>query len=176
MNTKNIILPYSRNPRYWQFNGQPVVLLGGSIEDNLFQIPDLAAHFFQMHNCGGNYVRFNRPPSGLGLSSLAQANLRSARLLLAELDIFNCQPDSRHELFAHRSEDGAHLTSQGNQHHAIYFTRQGGAALTLTGSWRVRWLNISQSAWLPEIECTGEGSLILETPGEGHWVALVNKS
>ena len=30
---------YKENPRYWQYKGRPVLLLGGSVEDNLFQIP-----------------------------------------------------------------------------------------------------------------------------------------
>jgi len=28
------IRPYEKNPRYWQYKGQPVLLLGGSKEDN----------------------------------------------------------------------------------------------------------------------------------------------
>ncbi|MCA9442678.1 MAG: hypothetical protein KC964_17880, partial [Candidatus Omnitrophica bacterium] len=32
---------YPENPRYWEYEGAPVVLIGGSVEDNLFQIPDL---------------------------------------------------------------------------------------------------------------------------------------
>lgn len=35
------IQPWPENPRYWQYKGQPVLLLGGSKDDNLFQIPDL---------------------------------------------------------------------------------------------------------------------------------------
>jgi len=35
---------YPLNRRYWSYRSRPVVLLGGSVEDNLFQIPDLAEH------------------------------------------------------------------------------------------------------------------------------------
>ncbi|MFH1568971.1 MAG: hypothetical protein ABIL09_13325 [Gemmatimonadota bacterium] len=51
------IEPYPPNPRYWQHRGEPVVLLGGSVKDNLFQIPDLAAHLDLLASVGGNYVR-----------------------------------------------------------------------------------------------------------------------
>lgn len=51
------IQPYTSNPRYWQYKGQPVLLLGGSLEDNLFQIPDLEAHLDLLQSVGGNYVR-----------------------------------------------------------------------------------------------------------------------
>ncbi len=45
------------NPRYWQYGGEPVLLLGGSVEDNLFQVPDLAEHLDTLSAAGGNYVR-----------------------------------------------------------------------------------------------------------------------
>ena len=51
------IQPYAKNPFYWQYKGKPVLLLGGSVEDNLFQIPDLEAHLDLLASVGGNYVR-----------------------------------------------------------------------------------------------------------------------
>ncbi|MBN2308712.1 MAG: hypothetical protein JXR94_07050 [Candidatus Hydrogenedentes bacterium] len=45
------------HPYYWAYGGQPVLLLGGSVEDNLFQIPDLEAHLDLLKSVGGNYVR-----------------------------------------------------------------------------------------------------------------------
>ncbi len=44
-------------PMHWHYRGRPVLLLGGSVEDNLFQIPDLADHLDLLADCGGNYVR-----------------------------------------------------------------------------------------------------------------------
>jgi hypothetical protein len=57
MNDQDRIQPYSRNPFYWQYMGKPVLLLGGSVEDNLFQIPDLETHLDLLKSVGGNYVR-----------------------------------------------------------------------------------------------------------------------
>jgi hypothetical protein len=51
------IQPFTHNPFYWQHNGLPIVLLGGSVEDNLFQITDAEAHLDLLHSLGGNYVR-----------------------------------------------------------------------------------------------------------------------
>ncbi len=51
------IQPYADNPRYWQMDGGPVMLLGGSKEDNLFQIEDLEGHLDELVAAGGNYVR-----------------------------------------------------------------------------------------------------------------------
>jgi hypothetical protein len=56
-NASHRIQPYAANPAYWQYRGHPVVLFGGSSEDNLFQIPDLERHLNQLAAVGGNYVR-----------------------------------------------------------------------------------------------------------------------
>ena len=36
--------PYKVNPWYWEYKGNPVMLLGGSKDDSLFQILDLEKH------------------------------------------------------------------------------------------------------------------------------------
>ncbi len=51
------IRPWPTNPRYWELDGQPVLLVGGSKEDNLFQIDGLEPHLDLLHRVGGNYVR-----------------------------------------------------------------------------------------------------------------------
>jgi len=53
----NRIRPWSENPRYWQYKGKPVLLLGGSKDDSLFQIPDLKEHLDEMAAVGANYIR-----------------------------------------------------------------------------------------------------------------------
>jgi len=44
-------------PSYWEYNGEPVLLLGGSDEDNLFQLSGLEAQLDLLAASGGNYVR-----------------------------------------------------------------------------------------------------------------------
>ncbi|MBN1674349.1 MAG: hypothetical protein JXR37_25100 [Kiritimatiellae bacterium] len=51
------IQPYSKNRFYWQYKQKPVLLLGGSKTDNLFQIPDLVEHLDEMVEVGANYIR-----------------------------------------------------------------------------------------------------------------------
>lgn len=53
----NRIRIYKDNPRYWQYKGNRVLLLGGSVEDNLFQIPNIKEHLDLLESVGGNYVR-----------------------------------------------------------------------------------------------------------------------
>jgi hypothetical protein len=47
----------SAHPQYWSCGGETILLLGGSKEDNLFQIPDLEEHLDLLTASGGNYVR-----------------------------------------------------------------------------------------------------------------------
>ena len=54
----NRIQPYPKNPFYWQYKGRPVLLLGGTWQDNLFNHPTgLERHLDLLKSVGGNYVR-----------------------------------------------------------------------------------------------------------------------
>jgi len=55
----NRIQPYENNVFYWQYYGQPIVLLGGSDDDNLFQWTGstLTDHLDLLVSVGGNYLR-----------------------------------------------------------------------------------------------------------------------
>jgi len=50
---------YKENPRYWQYKGKPLLLLGGSDDDNLFQWTGtrLIEQLNLLKSVGGNYVR-----------------------------------------------------------------------------------------------------------------------
>ncbi|MHC4445350.1 MAG: hypothetical protein ACYTF1_12680 [Planctomycetota bacterium] len=49
---------YEGNKYYWQYQGKPVLLLGGSDEDNLFNDPELMTRDLNnLQQCGGNYIR-----------------------------------------------------------------------------------------------------------------------
>jgi hypothetical protein len=69
------IRPWPRNPWYWELAGQPVLLLGASKDDNLFQLPDLDAHLDQMAAVGANYIRntmSDRPDGGFEVYPFAR--------------------------------------------------------------------------------------------------------
>jgi len=56
------IRPYYENSFYWEYNNKPILLLGGSQEDNLFNHPDLNPDGLEGHldiliENGGNYLR-----------------------------------------------------------------------------------------------------------------------
>ena len=56
------IRPYEGNTYFWQYKGEPVLLLGGSDQDNPFNHPNLSGHGLEAHldllaSVGGNYIR-----------------------------------------------------------------------------------------------------------------------
>jgi len=53
------IQPWTENNWYWQYKGKPIMLLGASSDDNLFQWPSdlLIPHLDSMELAGANYVR-----------------------------------------------------------------------------------------------------------------------
>ncbi len=63
------IQPFAKNPRYWQYKGEPILLIGGSDDDNVFQWleSDLVDHLDLLKAAGGNFVRntmSERSPDG----------------------------------------------------------------------------------------------------------------
>ncbi|MFC1718416.1 DUF6298 domain-containing protein [Candidatus Poribacteria bacterium] len=58
MSERERIQVYEKNPRYWQYKGEPILLISGSDEDNLFNNPALLAQNFDvLPEIGGNYIR-----------------------------------------------------------------------------------------------------------------------
>ncbi len=51
------IRPYEKNQSFWQYKGEPVMLIGGNKDDNTFQISDLKSYLDEMVSVGANYVR-----------------------------------------------------------------------------------------------------------------------
>ncbi len=51
------IHPSKSHPQYWSYNGKEILLLGGSDDDNLFQMEGLVEQLDLLQSLGGNYVR-----------------------------------------------------------------------------------------------------------------------
>lgn len=55
---EDAVRPYTNNAYYWQYKGEPILLLGGSWQDNLFNHPvGLERQLDLLLEKGGNYVR-----------------------------------------------------------------------------------------------------------------------
>ncbi|WNM56717.1 hypothetical protein [Candidatus Nitrospira allomarina] len=54
-----VLQPWNKNPWYWSDHGEPVLLLGGSDDDSLFQWPekDLLVQLDRLVAAGGNVIR-----------------------------------------------------------------------------------------------------------------------
>lgn len=50
---------YSKNPSYWQYNGKPILLLGATDDDNVYNWPieKMQRHLEKLVQSGGNYDR-----------------------------------------------------------------------------------------------------------------------
>ena len=123
-------------------------------------------------------VRFHRPDSGLGLNEIAQAHIRSMRLLTAELDIFTAAPHL--DLLTRRSRNEAYCTAEPGKAYAVFFPDGGDVRLDVSAAagrpLSLRWLAIRDSRWNgPPVPVEPEGSTLrLTTPAEeGYWAALV---
>lgn len=54
---QGVLKPYDKQPGYWQYKGEPILLLGASGDDNLFQMEDPVSHLDSMKAAGANYIR-----------------------------------------------------------------------------------------------------------------------
>jgi len=117
--------------------------------------------------------RFHRPPCGLGLGAVAQANIRSMRMLTEELNIFDCTPHN--DLLSDRAENGAYCTANPGTEYAVYFPAGGTVTLDLSaaeGELTARWLDIGASAWGKQ-EKLGPGQATLVAPADAPRVVLI---
>jgi hypothetical protein len=56
---ENRIKPYKNNPAYWQYKGQPVMLLGANATDSPYLLPDQETYYDELSDLGGNFTRYN---------------------------------------------------------------------------------------------------------------------
>ena len=74
------------NPFYWARRGKPVLLLGGSDEDNLFNHPNLWDNLDTLKTCGGNYLRCT-------MSSRDQGNVQPYSKTGEQYDLDRVNPE-----------------------------------------------------------------------------------
>mgnify|MGYP006279875887 CR=1 FL=1 len=127
---------------------------------------------------GAASCRFHRPPAGIGLNKRAQHHVKSMRMLVSRMRIFDCVPDAESTLLSSRSADEAYLTREQGRQYALYFPDGGSVKLDLSGAqgrFDLRWLDIENSRWQSRREVKGGGKVLLEAPGDGNWAALLLK-
>jgi hypothetical protein len=127
--------------------------------------------------------RFHRPPSGLGLSRIAQAHIKSMRMLTDEMELFLCEP--RNDLLENRSWNEAYCTANPGVEYGVFFPDGGNVLLDVSQTFgkplSLRWLDIRECRWTTELAETDRTALMedksrlrLITPTEeGYWAALI---
>jgi hypothetical protein len=124
--------------------------------------------------------RFHRPPSGLGLGTVAQANLRSARMLQQHFDVLHAVPDSDMALLRDRTDNEAYVTRVPQRQFAVYFPDGGDVRLDVsdverTESLTVIALDIGASRWLEPASVPVDDGLLQLTSPPGPHVVLVTQ-
>ncbi len=126
---------------------------------------------------GAASVRLHRPNSGLGLGTVAQTNILSARMATEAIDIFSTAPDN--SLLSNRSNDEAYaLAADSGQEYAVYFTGDADGSVVLDvatapSNWSLRWLDVNSSTWGNTTSLGDLETVALQRPGSGQWVAIV---
>ena len=119
-------------------------------------------------------ARFHRPDSGQGLGEKAQANLKSMRLVLDEMDVFACEPHN--DLLGDREENEAYCLANPGTEYAVYFPDGGKVTLNINPidePVTTRWLNVMKSTWVNVKSAQMDGTVVLECPTQDYWVVLV---
>jgi hypothetical protein len=90
------------------------------------------------------------------------------------MNLFVCEP--RNNLLSEREDNEAFCLAELRRQYAVYFPDGGAVQLDVSaasGSLQIRWLDINRSTWQPPRTVPEGGTLKLEAPGQGHWVAVV---
>lgn len=137
---------------------------------------DGVERFWRSAFLGAASVRFHRPPSGNGLNPVAQASIKSLRMLFHELPFYRSQP--LEELLSDREENEAFAFGIKGEALAVYFPDGGNISLDASdfgAKVEVRWLSVEASSWgkVQKITLSGDKKMPLTPPGKGHWVCLL---
>ncbi len=138
------IQPYPPNSFYWQYHGKPILLLGGTDDDNLFQWTGakLIEQLDLLTSVGGNYVRNT-------MSSRDEANLWP------------------YEAYCLAEADKQYAVYFPNKGSVILDTARASTPLS------VRWYNVDRGQWRPEETAQANGSAELTTPEPGQWAVVI---
>jgi hypothetical protein len=129
-------------------------------------------------------ARFHRPGRqpgyyGAGLNELAQTQIRSARMLAQNFDLFRATPDPENRLLLDREANEAYLSFIPGEQYAVYFPNGGAVRLDLNethGRFTLKWLDISNSRWTEEKSLQGGHPVEIKAPASAQWLALITSS
>jgi hypothetical protein len=124
---------------------------------------------------GSASARFHRPGSGNGLNERAKACISAARLTEGVIKFWDIEPHM--ELLSDCLPNEAYLAAKPGEQYLLYFTYGGSVGLDLAdikGSFRIKWVSITEGRWLDKEEVIEGGTVAKVTaPHKGGWVAVI---
>ena len=172
---KNVVRPLLIDKIYGADSG---------VDMNMFnESPEGVDRFWRFIFAGYASVRFHRPTTGLGLSPLAQANIKAMNKFGADLKPWNCR--TRMDLISARSANEAYCMADEGRAYAVFFpgmftgTRQATLDLSgANGNFELHWIDLASGRLGPASSIKGGGAVSLRPPAAGKygWVAIVNIS
>lgn len=92
------------------------------------------------------------------------------------MNIFEAAPGNEH--LVDRELNSAWVLANPGYQYAVYFPYQSSVTLEIevSGNLTVEWLEIEENRWQSGNIVYKNGYLKLESPGSGHWIALINVS
>jgi hypothetical protein len=175
----NYIQTYGKNPRYWQYKNEPVLLLGGSKTDHIFLAEELKEHLDEIATVGANYVR-NTMSQREGVELKPHKRLSSGKFDLEQWNDDYWQRFADCLRWCHERDiieaDEAYLAALAGEKYLLYFTDGGSVTLDLTDHSRkfeLRWINVSTGDWGATTTVQGGSKVNVTAPGKSGWVATI---
>jgi len=123
---------------------------------------------------GAAGTRFHRPTSGQGLNIVAQRVIRGVRMVTDEMDFFNGNPLDH--IIIDKDPNEAYCRGIEGKEYLVYFPGEGQIELKITlpgKKGRIRWLSLDDGEWHGEDEIKIGDEIIITTPTQGNWLALI---
>lgn len=132
---------------------------------------------------GAASCRFHRPPTGLGLSEIAQANIRAINKFLQHVKPWECEPAPH--LLKNCEENEAYLIANPGKAYGLYFTDFGGDGWVKINfqnyreKFQLRWINVQTGEWHGEpisFASGGSEGNVIQMPFSGSnygWAAVI---
>jgi hypothetical protein len=118
--------------------------------------------------------RFHRQPHGNGIGSYAQIHIKSMKMLLDKIDLFNMEPEpwfisfkAEHEIYT--------LARKDRKQFAVLFLDGGRPSLNLLGEVTFQWLDVTANSWREKKKVNLTKGYEINVPDSGFWVLLIEK-
>ncbi len=120
-------------------------------------------------------VRFHRPESGIGISPLAQASIRTVRLVEQQVKLWDLEP--RMDLLSKREPNEAYLAADPGNAYLVFLPDGGEVGVDLSAyhgrSYQLTWLDISKGEISKQSTLSSGQVGMLSVPEKGPWLAVM---